>query len=370
MKILFLVNSAWSAFNFRLNLAKSVSENNFEIFFLIPNDGNYFKRISRKYKTIPLYLKNKNLNPFDDLRTILNISRVIKEYRIDILLTFSIKLNIYGSFVSAMMGKPSIANINGLGSVFIKNGLVSIVANTMYKFALKFPQKIFFHNAQDYLLFQKKFNLPEKRIDIIPGSGVNLSRFYPRKDKKHFGNNFLFIGRLIKDKGIIEIIEAVKILNLKNNLEFKIDFLGDFDENNPSSINRSCFYKWIDEGLIRYLGTSDKVEEFIENYDCVILPSYREGMPRVILEAFAMKVPAIVTNVPGCQDIVSNRVDGLVCNAHDANDLANRVIEFIELSAETKIRMGNMARKKVENFYDEKIVIEKYLSTLEKLKHL
>ncbi len=369
MKIAIVANSSWAAYNFRLNLAQSISEDGHEVVFIIPFDGVYSEKLKKNFKCYNLSIDAKSLNPFKDLTTFFNLLAIYSKIKPSLVCHFTIKLNIYGSIAAKLCKIPSIANITGLGTIFITNGFSTFIAKLLYKITLKFPSKIFFQNNSDLDYFSQKNLIRGCEIALLPGSGVDLTKFKFKKNpvkKEKF--IFLMISRLLKDKGIYEYINAIKIIKNERPTELiEFQLLGESNVKNKSAINLSELNLWINQGLITYLGLSDAVQNNIFESHCVVLPSYREGMPRSILEAFAIGRPAIVSNAPGCQDIVDHEKNGLICKVKSAEDLARKMIKMFEFPEETRVKFAENGRNKIEAYFDEKIVITKYLESIKEI---
>jgi len=366
MKIAIVANSSWAAYNFRLNLAEGIARDGFEVIFIIPFDDNYSEKLRKNFECHNLAIDAKSLNPLKELKVLFNLFRFYRKLKPDLVCHFTIKLNIYGSITAWLCNIPSIANITGLGTVFITRSLATYVAKLLYKFSLLFPSKTFFQNKEDLNYFLEKKLISNSSIELLPGSGVDLNKFkfnpvIPNKDTFVF----LMISRLLKDKGIYEYIDAIKIIKNKypdQLIEFQL--LGEVNANNKSAIKISKLNLWVESGLINYLGVSDQVQNNILASHCVILPSYREGMPRSILEAFAVGRPSIVSDVPGCRDIVDHKENGLLCKVKSPEDLARKMIEMIKLPEEDRIKFAKNGRNKIENYFDERIVISKYIKSI------
>ncbi len=331
MKIAIVVNSAWAAYNFRYNLAVGIEKAGYEVIFIIPYDGKYSKKLQAKFQCYDMYLNAKSLNPVKDIKTLISLLNIYKQASPDIVCNFTIKPNIYGSIAAKILNIPSISNITGLGTLFIKKSLSTYVAKLLYKSALSFSNLVFFQNTED-----QSFFLDNKLV------------------KKTLG-----------DKGVYEFIDAIRIIK-KDYPEISLEFqiLGEVGVENRTAIKRFELEGWIKDDLIKYLGVSDKVEIVISQCDCVVLPSYREGMPRSILEAFAMERPVIVSDVPGCADIVDHQVNGLICKVKSSTDLADKMINMYSMSKEMRQEMALNGRSKVEDFFDEKIVINTYIESI------
>lgn len=364
-KIVLSSNTTWSIYNFRLGLVKRLLKD-YEVIVIAPKD-KYSKRLEDlgcKYYNI--FVDNKGTNPINDIKTFLQYCHIYKRIKPDISLHFTIKPNIYGNFACKLLSIPVVNTITGLGTAFIRETFLTKIVKFLYKIALK-NTFLFFQNKDDAELFKK--NKLIKEFDIVPGSGVNINEFKPIKiEKKDKFFRFLLIARIIKDKGIYEYVKAAKILKEKyNNVEFLL--VGAVGVDNPTAISREEVLNWQTQGLIKYLGVKKKeeVRKEIAKADCVVLPSYREGMPRTLLEASSMAKPIITTNVPGCKDIVEDGINGFLCKVKDPKDLAEKMDKMLNLSQKERAEMGKKGREKVLREFDERIVIEKYMEIIRRV---
>lgn len=312
-------------------------------------------------------VKGSNRNPKDISNYVLNLQKALKKIRPDVVLTFTIRPAIWGNIVTRQLGIPTISNITGIGPLFESDNFTYRAARGLYKFVLKKTAKIFFQNYDDMNLFlDKKFVNPE-RAERIPGSGVDHEYYKPVKkesDNKPF--SFLFISRLIKDKGILEYVEAARILkNEMKEVEFQV--LGSFWSQNlkDNIITKENVAHWVKEEIIQYKGAADDVREYIAAADCIVLPSYREGTSNVLLEAGSMEKPCITCDTTGCNEIVEDGVTGYLVEVKNAKDLAEKMCKMYKLSKEEREQMGIKARQKVIKDFDKQIVIDAYLRAIE-----
>jgi glycosyltransferase involved in cell wall biosynthesis len=229
--------------------------------------------------------------------------------------------------------------------------------------AFRFPKKVFFQNPDDLTLFVDNKLIKPSVTDILPGSGIDLNHFKPSDFYRNKKFTFLLVSRLITDKGILEYIEAIKQLK-SDGVDARFQLLGAKDPYHKRGISLEIIDEWISSNTVEYLGTTRDVREFIKLADCVVLPSYREGTPRTLLEAASIAKPIITTDVPGCHHVVSDHYNGLLCKLKDSADLAQKMKAMMSLDDETLKTMGTNGRKKVENEFDESIVINKYLGAI------
>ncbi len=362
-----VINTSWHIYNFRTGLITELQKMGYKVVAIAPKDIYSQKLIDTDMDYFDIKMNNMGTNPIDDAKLIYSYYKLYKKIKPDILLHYTIKPNIYGSIAAKMLNIPVISSITGLGTVFLHDKLSSKVAKLLYKVTLKIPEKVFFENESDKNIFLKQGFVKHEKIVLIPGAGINTNAFMPMKQVKSCEKNkhkFLFIARLVKDKGLIEYIDAIRLLRAKySNVEFAI--LGPFYHENPTAITKSEMNKWIEEGIVDYLGESDDVKSIIAQYDCVVLPSYREGLSRVLLEAASMGKPIVTTNVPGCKEVVLDGVNGFLCEKEDAHDLADKMEQMIMLDYDERIQMGKRGRERVVEVFDEKIVNAKYIFAIQ-----
>jgi glycosyltransferase involved in cell wall biosynthesis len=361
-----VLNTSWNIYNFRLALIHALRNVGYKVILIAPKDEYSHKLEEEGFLYYDIKMNNKGINPFEDLLLIHDFYKIYRKVKPDILLNYTIKPNIYSSLAAKCLGIPVINNITGLGTVFLNNNLSSHIARWLYKISLR-NNSVVFQNRDDMRLFIEKKLLEEKSVTLIPGSGIDTERFKSAESvSRNTKFTFLMIARLIKDKGIEEYIEAIRLVHQSENREkctFKI--LGSLYLSNPTAISQKELDSWIEEGLIEYLGHSDNVQEEIEKVDCVVLPSYREGLSRVLLEASSMAKPIITTDVPGCRDVVDSGVNGYLVKVKNSVELAEAMERMVNLPLEELTRMGEEGRKKVVNNFSQEKVIAKYLSLLQ-----
>jgi len=366
-KIAISSNTSWSIYNFRLNLLKTLKEKDYKITIVAPYD-KYAEKLKEEFEYYSIFIDNRGTNLINDLKTSWQYHKLYKEIKPDIILHFTIKPNIYGNFACNLLNISVINNITGLGTVFIKQNLVTNIVKVMYKIAFK-NSFVFFQNNNDKNLFLNLNLIKKNRCDVLPGSGVDISKFTSiSTEKKDNIFRFLLIARMLWDKGIGEYVEAAKIIKRKyKNVEFLL--LGAIGVENPTAISKEKIKEWEKQGLVKYLGTTDNVKEEIAKTDCAVLPSYyREGVPKVLLEASAMAKPIITTDNVGCKEVVDDGINGYLCEVKNSVDLAAKIEKMINLSEKERTKMGQAGREKIVKEFDEKIVIDKYLKIIEKIK--
>jgi len=372
-KVVIGLNTAWNLYNFRAGLISALVERGYEVIAIAPQD-EYVDRIKKLgCRFIPLSMDNQGTHPGKDLRLLWNFFILLRKERPDIFLGYTVKPNIYGSLAAQALDIPVINNISGLGSVFINNGFLARIVRNLYRFALLHSAKVFFQNEDDLNLFVSEKLVEKGKVGLLPGSGVNINRFkyseLINKKINTYGENslrnfqFLLVARLLWDKGVGEFVEAARQLRDRYP-SAQFNLLGFVDVQNPAAISHKEVRSWVDEGIVSYLGSTDDIRYYIADADCVVLPSYREGTPRTLLEAAAIGRPIITTDVPGCREVVDNGVNGYLCKVRDSLDLADKMECMIMQTHEQCIEMGRQGRKKAEQQFDERIVVQEYLDII------
>lgn len=357
-------NTSHYIYIFRVNLIKQLQETGYKIFAIAPYDEYSEKLKELRVEYIPVSIDNKGTSLKNDLKLMYDLFTIYKKLSPDCILHFTIKPNIYGSIAAKLLKVPVINNITGLGTVFVQDGIIQTITKTLYKFAFQGVSKVFFQNDDDKRLFIANNLVNESRVDVLPGSGIDTKKFSPRQNANESTKMiFLLIARVIRDKGIMEYAEAAKIIKEKyKNVEFQL--LGQLGAINNSAIEIDEVERWQKEKILDYLGTAEDVREHISNANCIVLPSYREGTSKTLLEAASMAKPIITTDVPGCNNVLSDGENGFLCRVRDSIDLADKIEKMIKLSDNERETMGNNGRKKMINEFEEEIVIQKYLETI------
>ena len=365
MKIVLSANSSWNIYNFRLNIIKKLLIKH-KVIILAPQDEYTDKLVKLGCIFHNIEIDSHGISAYKDLGLTINYFFKLKKIKPDYFISFTIKPNIYGSFCANILSIKVINNISGLGTVFINKGILLFISKILYKFSLRRSDKVIFHNKADESLFIKMNIINKNKSEVIPGSGVDLSLYKFKKlvEKPKDKLSFLFIGRYIIEKGIIEYIEAATLVKKKfPNITFKT--VGFFEFSNKSSIDKNLLNSYKEQNIIEILESKDDIISYIEQSDCVILPSYREGMPRSLLESSAIGRPLIAADVPGCNSLIKEDFNGHLCRVKDSLDLSKAIIKHINLSYEKRCSISQNAFDNVRKFYDEKFVINKFISIIE-----
>lgn len=365
-KIVIALNSSWNFVNFRAGLIRSLRGAGYEVVAAAPPDEYTDRLTALGCRFVPLPIDNQGTHPLRDFLLLCRVFTLLHAERPNVYLAYTVKPNVYGSLAARALGIPVINNIAGLGTVFIKGGWLNQLVKWLYRVALSRSRKVYFQNDDDRQLFITSRLVCAGVSDLLPGSGIDLAKFSPVPLPIRLPVRFLLIARMLWDKGVGEFVEAARLLKQRGvNAEFCL--LGFLDVKNPSAISRQQMNDWVGEGAIRYLGVSDNVREEIAQADCVVLPSYREGTPRTLLEAAAMARPIVTTDAVGCREVVDDGINGYLCKPKDATDLADKMEQIVSMSHAQRETMGLRGREKIEREFDEKFVIDKYLSAIEEV---
>jgi glycosyltransferase involved in cell wall biosynthesis len=367
-KIILSANTSWYLYNFRRSTIKALKDRGYDVVVVAPFD-DYSSKLSKELDCIfePVNLDNKGINPLKDLFFVFQIVKIFYIHKPILIYNFTIKNNIFGSFAAFFFSIPVVNNISGLGTTFINKNIVSIIVKYLYKFSQPLAHKVYCQNEDDYNILIKNKLVPSSKLELIPGSGVNISRFNPslltNKNKKF---TFLYVGRMLYDKGLFELIEASSSL-YEYRQDFVVQLCGFVGSENHSAIPENKILEWDKLPFIEFLGPSDSVEFIYSNSNCVVLPSYREGMPRSLLEAGAMGLPSIATRVAGCRNIIEHFYNGLLCDVKCTISLSKAMNVMLEMKESCRYQLGLNARNKVKISFDEKIVVEKTISILNEI---
>lgn len=371
MRIAVVANTTWYVYNFRRNLMLHLKEMGHELFAVGPEDryADLFRQEGIPHISVPFHGAGKN--PVRELETLLRLRRIFSEHRIDVVLSYTPKGNIYSAFALAGRDGKLVVNVSGLGRAFSREGLLARTVQRLYQQAFRRAEWVFFQNDEDRSTFIDKRIVSHARSSRLPGSGVDLRRFSGVDQATNGSGNaasaspaFLFVARLLWDKGIGEYVEAARLVKQRYP-EARFRVLGSIDRGGASAVPEETLRSWVEQGLIDYLGACDDVRPHLAAADCVVLPSfYREGVPRSLLEAAAMRRPVITTDAVGCRDTVDDQLTGLLCKPRDSADLAEKICRFIAMPPAERVLMGSRAREKMERDFDERIVIDAYSALL------
>lgn len=363
-KIVLSSNTSFSLYNFRLGLMRRLKKERFDVFTLAPED-NYSEKLKSEFNFYPIkHLDRKGKNPLKDIKLLFEYLRFYKNLKPDLVINFTIKPNIYSSIACGLLGIKCVSVVTGLGYVYVKGGLLKKLVNSLYRISFSFNIYVIFLNEEDMLTFLKIKLINEEKAVLIKSEGINTEHFKPMNCEKQTQKPvFLMISRLLWDKGVKEFVEAGKILK-KKGYEVELWLLSPFDIGNPASVPEEYVRDLEKRGIIKYMGVHQDVRPFIAQADAVVLPSYREGIPRVLLEAASMEKPIITTDTVGCREVCKDRENGFLVKPKDPFSLAEGMIKFLQLSDEKKRKMGKRGRQIVLEEFDEKLIVDRYLAII------
>lgn len=366
MHILMTVNAAWNIWNFRRTLVAALLDDGHKVTILAPPDHTLADLERMGCRVRSLQMSVKGLNPVDDLMLLLRFKRILRQEKPDVVLSYTIKNNIFGAMAARGAPVPFVPNVTGLGTAFLSGGLMQAVAESLYRHAFKGLPAILFQNEDDRELFLRLRLVEARQAQLVPGSGIDLDRFamteYPAAGTRPV---FLMIARLLRDKGVNEFVEAARRIRAQGN-DARFQLLGATGSQNRTAIDAATVQGWVEEGSVEYLGTTDDVRPYIAAANCVVLPSYREGAPRTLIEAAAMGRPLIASDVPGCRAVVDRDVSGFFCAARDAESLAVAMRRFLDLPYAAQVEMGQASRVKMVREFDQQRVIDIYRAVIAK----
>ena len=356
-RILLIANEYTTIINFRMELIHAFIKAGHTVGVALPDHERNAEIRAIECMTYSLPIKRKSKNPIKDFKIVYKIFKIIDEFHPDIAFTFTIKPNVYGGIACTMKHIPYVATITGLGTSIQNGGLMQKVSLFLYKFGLKNAQKVFFQNTsnRDFLIQTHTY---EGKYEVVPGSGVNLSRFHVMNYPSNEELNFVYVGRVMKEKGIEEFFEAATYIHGKYPYVY-FHVCGpceDVYEERLRELER--------RGIVIYYG---RVKDMTTKYviaHCIVHPSYHEGMANVLLEAAACGKAIIASDIAGCREVVDDGVNGFLVDVKNADSLKENIEKFIFLSYEQQKQMGLAGRKKVEKEFDRNIVIGMYLGEL------
>ena len=367
-KIVVIENGLFSTYTMRDGLMKKLMEEGYDVTILAQT--NSFVSQVEKTGLHVINIGSVVSNPIKVFKYIFNVYSALRKIKPDVCLTFSIRPAIFGNIITRYLNIPTITNITGVGPLFTSKNFAYRIARLFYRFALSKTKKVFFQNSDDLNLFLENKFVSVEVAKSIPGSGVDYEKFSPIYNEEKEENQFvfLFIGRLIKDKGIFEFVEAARMLR-KKYPEILFHVIGPFWHQNLKSntISKSELQNWIIEGIIDYEGEKKDIRKFIAKAACIVLPSYREGTSNILLEAASMEKPIVTTNTTGCKEIVEDNVTGFLCKVKNSTDLAAKMERMYLLSPEERKTMGEKGRLKMIKEFDKKIVLNNYLNAIDEI---
>lgn len=368
LRIAVVENSLFSTYTMREALMTALQNAGYSV--TVFTHGNRYISEVEKTGIRVADIGSGSVNPLKMGRYVMRLFRRLKAFQPHIILTFSIRPAIFGNLIARVLKVPVITNITGTGPLFSSNNPAYSLARLVYKRALQKTVEVYFQNEDDLHEFVSRGFIEKGRTKKLPGSGVDHQKFHPGHAKHHHQETFVFLfaGRLIKDKGIFEYLEAATHFKNKN-AAVTCRILGPFWSQNlrTNTVRPGDLEKYVERGIVEYLGEKQDIRQEIALANCIVLPSYREGISNVLLEASAMEKPVITCDTTGCREIVEEGVTGLLCRPKDATDLIRAMEKMLSITSEQRDQMGKNGRKKVIREFDKQIVINTYLQAIERI---
>lgn len=369
MKVIIIANTYWNILNFRQPIIEMLEKKGAEVYisapFSLPSE---FKIASEKNFIKIKHARNPENTIWNALQNIAEYRRIFQKIKPDLILLYTMKPNVYGNIAAAFLDIPVISTVTGLGYTFIKGGLIRFLSERLYKFAFRKTKHIIFHNPDDKQLFVSQGFALENRCQVIRGSGVDIEKFQPQEKLEKLNKFiFIFVGRLLVDKGIQEYLSAAKRMEANSTLEFHI--VGELYPDNPASLSeKEWFLQFGNSTNVIWHKKQEDVRPFLAAADCMVLPSYREGLPMSILEAMAMEKPIITTDVPGCRETVGEGINGFLVPVKNSEDLENAMLTMVKIPESKRFKMGRYSREKAIEEFSSEIVSAAYEKLIDNIE--
>ena len=365
MKILILANDDVGLYQFRRELIEELLKKKNKVVMSLPYGDMVVPLKEMGCKFIDTEVDRRGLNPFRDLKLLIKYFQMLRFVKPDLVITYTIKPNIYGGFACAIKKVPCAINITGLGTAFQKKGILRTFVSSLYKLACRKAKVVFFENEGNRQLFIREHIVQEEQTCLLHGAGVNLQHFqpadYPMDSDASDKTRFLFVGRVMKEKGIEELFTAMRRL-VSDGYPVELDVLGGYEEDYESTIKT-----YESQGWLHYHGYQKDVRPFIADCHCFVLPSWHEGMANTNLECAASARPIITSDIYGCKEAVIDGISGYTVKKQDADDLYQKMRDFLELSPQARKEMGLEGRRHMEREFDKREVVKKTMEGLDLL---
>ena len=357
MRVLILANFDLGLYQFRKELIYELLKEN-EVYISLPYGNLVDPLVEAGCTFVDTPIDRRGINPAKDISLLIKYDRIIKRIRPEIVITYTVKPNIYGGIVCRRRKIPYAVNITGLGTAFERQGFLRKLVTAMYKVGLKGAKTVFFENSTNQALFINERIIRRDKACLLNGAGVNLDHFAYLEYPRNSAIRFLFIGRVMQEKGIDELLKAVQRLNDEGSA-CMLDIVGPYEDNYEQQINSYASYPWF-----TYHGYQKDVRPYIEDADCFVLPSWHEGMANTNLECAASGRPVITSNIPGCKEAVIEGVTGLLCEPKNTDSLYAAMKKMMQMTWEARREMGMAGRKHMESDFDKKIIVKQTMDNL------
>ena len=365
--IIIVANTAWNIYNFRKNVVEKFVDESWKVTLLVPSDP--YAAHLRKYEDVDIVILKQLNRESTTLMSNINLYKELKTHYAnlnpDIILHYTHKPNIFGSMAAGKLGIPNISTITGLGYAFLHKGLLKQITTWLYRRAAYRTTQFIFENEDDLALFQSSI-IGKKKGVSVKGCGVDTEYYHTQVPLSQDSvTTFTFIGRLLTDKGVIEYLKAAKLVHNMWGPKVQFQIIGQIDQSNPAAITTQELSQLIEEGNVDYLGFQSDIRPQIEASQCIVLPSYREGMPRTMMEALSMSRPVITTNVAGCREIVVDGKNGYLVEARSASSIVDAINQYLNLSYDDRVKMGEAGRQLALEVFDDRKIADEIFGIVE-----
>lgn len=362
-RVLFVSNTAFSLYNFRHGVMRALLDAGYQVIALAPHD-NYAEKLERMgVQYLESRMSPRGANPLEEISLFFRLFRQFRQLRPMAVFNYTIKPIVYGGLAARLVGVPSVAVVTGLGYAFLHRNWITRMARALLRLAFRFPREVWVINPDDGEALRQHRMVRQEQMKQLFGEGVDLDHFRPAPWHDGAEVRFLLLARMLRDKGVMEFVEAARMLKPRHP-QARFCLLGPVGVANPTAIGRETIDAWVSEGIVEYLGVTEEVRPHIAAADCVVLPSYREGVPRSLMEASAMARPIVTTDSPGCREVVEDGQTGYLCRVRDTLDLAHKLELLINLPRDARMAMGQRGNQLVKRKFDERRIIDIYLTCL------
>ncbi len=356
-------NNYWTLYKFRYDVVNLFIKKGYIVNLIGKKDGFQKKFTDKSINKYYIPISERGINIFNEISTFLNLYKIYKKLKTDLIFHFTIKPNIYGSIISSLFNIKSIVFVTGYGHIFLKKkSFVKRLVILMYKYAIKNSTEVWFANEDDRKAFIQNKIINKQKTRIVPGAGVIISK----KQVEYIDIKpitFLMISRIQKAKGIIEFLNAAK--DYKDNNQIRFILIGSHDTDDLDAVEFDNIQSLVDKKIITYHNYQDDIESHLSSASCLIHPSYREGLSTVLVEAASFKKPIITTNAPGCIDVIPDETYGVLCQPQNSSSLKDAIKRFLSLTDQQKEKMVNKTYEYVKNNFDRNKILTVYRSSLE-----
>ena len=360
-KILMLANDYGTIYRYRKELILKLIEEDYDVSVSLPYIDKVEKIKDLGAEIIPTDVDRKSINPIKDIKLYFNYKKIIKEEKPDMVISYTIKPNVYGGMACTRLNIPYISNITGLGSTYYKGGWVKQIVSILYKIGLKNAKSVFFENEGNAKILVDDKTIKKDQVVVMNGAGVNLDIFKYCEMPPDNVTKFLFSGRIMKEKGVEELFYAIRKIKQEYKDKVEFHFIGWFEDDYEGLVNDLN-----SQGIIKFHGLQDDVIPFIKNCHCVVLPSYHEGMSNALLEGAAMGRVLITSDIHGCKEAVEEGISGWTCKVKDSEALYEKMRDFVEMDFDEKVKMGREGRRYMEDIFDKDKVVKETVEEMEK----